>query len=127
MKWTRTAVSHSKQRVVYKKTKRRPGNSGSPVLREKDSVSIGVHVYGGAPNSASVIGLYGNPFLDYVAAFDLYEQKFGNSGRNSASGVEYIAVPTSKTPNIVENTVNLNDGTFGTFTREYGFTGVKNP
>ncbi|KAF2811320.1 trypsin-like serine protease, partial [Mytilinidion resinicola] len=46
------------------------GNSGSPVLRESDHVAVGVHVYGGSPNSASVIGLYGNPFLDYVAAFD---------------------------------------------------------
>jgi hypothetical protein len=126
MKWTRTAVSHNKQMVVYKKTKKRLGNSGSPVLRQSDLVSIGVHVYGGNPNSASVIGLYGNPFLDYVAAFDLYEQKSQRSGDTSTSGVQYITVPTSKTPNVVKGTVNLNGGTFGTFTREYGFTSVKN-
>ncbi|KAF3005596.1 hypothetical protein E8E13_000698 [Curvularia kusanoi] len=37
------------------------GNSGSPVLRQSDLTSIGVHVLGGNPNSASVIqGKYGN-------------------------------------------------------------------
>ena len=34
-------------------------------------VSIGVHVYGGPVNSASVIGKYGNPYQDYIAAFGL--------------------------------------------------------
>ena len=48
------------------------GNSGSPVLRQQDLVSIGAHVYGGSFNSASVIGKYGNPYMDYVAAFDLH-------------------------------------------------------
>jgi hypothetical protein len=39
------------------------GNSGSPVLRQSDLTSIGVHVLGGNPNSASVIlGKYGNSF-----------------------------------------------------------------
>ena len=47
------------------------GNSGSPVLRESDLVSIGAHVYGGTFNSASVIGKYGNPYNDYLAAFNL--------------------------------------------------------
>lgn len=47
------------------------GNSGSPVLRQSDLVSIGAHVYGGEVNSASVIGKYGNPYNDYLAAFDL--------------------------------------------------------
>ena len=47
------------------------GNSGSPVLRQSDLVSIGAHVYGGTHNSASVIGKYGNPYYDYIAAFDL--------------------------------------------------------
>ena len=47
------------------------GNSGSPVLRQHDLVSIGAHVYGGAINSASVIGKYGNPYQDYIAAFGL--------------------------------------------------------
>ncbi|KAL9602705.1 MAG: hypothetical protein Q9219_001695 [cf. Caloplaca sp. 3 TL-2023] len=47
------------------------GNSGSPVLRQKDLVSIGAHVYGGTINSASVIGKYGNPYKDYMAAFSV--------------------------------------------------------
>ena len=47
------------------------GNSGSPLLRQQDLVSIGAHVYGGALNSASVIGKYGNPYQDYIAAFGL--------------------------------------------------------
>ena len=34
-------------------------------------VSIGAHVYGGTFNSASVIGKYGNPYYDYIAAFGL--------------------------------------------------------
>ena len=49
----------------------RTGNSGSPVLRKHDLVSIGAHVYGGTFNSASVIGKYGNPYEDYIAAFGL--------------------------------------------------------
>ena len=47
------------------------GNSGSPVLREEDLVALGAHVYGGSLNSASVIGKYGNPYQDYIAAFSL--------------------------------------------------------
>ena len=47
------------------------GNSGSPVLRQQDLVSIGAHVYGGTFNSASVIGMYGNPYQDYIAALNL--------------------------------------------------------
>ena len=34
-------------------------------------VSIGAHVYGGTFNSASVIGKFGNPYTDYLAAFNL--------------------------------------------------------
>lgn len=49
----------------------RQGNSGSPVFRQEDLVSIGCHVYGGENNSASVIGSYGNPYGDYLAAFKL--------------------------------------------------------
>ncbi|KAL8832995.1 MAG: hypothetical protein Q9170_004594 [Blastenia crenularia] len=47
------------------------GNSGSPVLRQHDLVSIGAHVYGGTFNSASVIGKYGNPYNDYISAFNI--------------------------------------------------------
>ena len=41
------------------------------MFRQHDLVSIGAHVYGGALNSASVIGKYGNPYGDYIAAFGL--------------------------------------------------------
>ena len=34
-------------------------------------ISIGAHVYGGSINSASVIGKFGNPYQDYLAAFGL--------------------------------------------------------
>lgn len=47
------------------------GNSGAPVLRESDLVAIGAHVYGGDKNAASVIGRYGNPYEDYIAAVDV--------------------------------------------------------
>ncbi|KAF2805958.1 uncharacterized protein BDZ99DRAFT_479970 [Mytilinidion resinicola] len=45
------------------------GNSGSPVFLKTDSFtkSVGVHVYGGSINSASVIGEWGNPFEDYLS------------------------------------------------------------
>lgn len=42
------------------------------MLRHNDLVSIGAHVYGGEINSASVIGRYGNPYQDYLAAFELH-------------------------------------------------------
>ena len=34
-------------------------------------VALGAHVYGGSLNSASVIGKFGNPYQDYIAAFGL--------------------------------------------------------
>lgn len=98
------------------------GNSGSPVLRENDHVSIGVHVYGGSPNSASVIGMYGNPFLDYVAAFDMHAEKIGLPGADSTPGVKYITVPTSKTPDTVKGPVDLTKSTYGVFNSKQGFT-----
>ncbi|KAL8825654.1 MAG: hypothetical protein Q9191_004279 [Dirinaria sp. TL-2023a] len=55
------------------------GNSGSPVLRQPKLDSIGVHVYGGTYNSASVIGRYGNPFNDYIMGFDV---QLTNDGLN---------------------------------------------
>ncbi|KAK8119663.1 uncharacterized protein PG998_004289 [Apiospora kogelbergensis] len=98
------------------------GNSGSPVLRESDNVSIGVHVYGGNPNSASVIGMYGNPFLDYVAAFDMHAHKVGLPGSTSTPGVQYITVPTSKTPDAVKGPVDLTKSSYGVFDSQQGFT-----
>jgi len=97
------------------------GNSGSPVLRENDHVAIGVHVYGGDPNSASVVGMYGNPFLDYVAAFDLHARKVQLPGAASTPGIQYVTVPTSKTPDVLKGPVDLTHGGIGRFTREHGF------
>ena len=58
--------------IFYTLSKALPiGNSGPPVFRKSDSVSIGAHLYGGELNSASVIGRYGNPYQDYLAAFAL--------------------------------------------------------
>ncbi|KAM0335043.1 hypothetical protein ACHAQA_000077 [Verticillium albo-atrum] len=56
------------------------GNSGSPVLLEKPTdpknvTAIGVHVYGGSKNSASVIGASGNVFEQYLEALDVYNGK----------------------------------------------------
>jgi hypothetical protein len=47
------------------------GNSGGPVLRGPDLCAIGIHVYGGDYNTASILGRYGNPVQDYLAAIDL--------------------------------------------------------
>ncbi|KAJ4293978.1 hypothetical protein N0V90_007667 [Kalmusia sp. IMI 367209] len=99
------------------------GNSGSPVIRESDSVAIGVHVYGGEPNSASVIGQYGNPFLDYIAAFDLRAQNAPAPTVNFSTGVpcHYYTVPTSKTPDVIKKPVDLTSGAFSNFTTQQGF------
>ncbi|KAL9106121.1 MAG: hypothetical protein Q9227_008821 [Pyrenula ochraceoflavens] len=68
------------------------GNSGSPVFRKSDLVSIGAHVYGGILNSASVIGRYGNPYQDYLAAFAL---QIPNTGLNlvPVTGNSTISAP----------------------------------
>jgi V8-like Glu-specific endopeptidase len=68
------------------------GNSGSPVLRE-DLTAIGAHVYGGSPNSASVIGVFGNPYQDYIAAFDMQPTTFRLPGVPGTTC--YVRVPTN--------------------------------
>ncbi|KAL8685127.1 MAG: hypothetical protein Q9218_007964, partial [Villophora microphyllina] len=76
------------------------GNSGSPVLRQSKLDSIGVHVYGGTFNSASVIGRYGNPFDDYLAGFDAHIADDAlyivpvRSGNDAASGHVKMSNPT---------------------------------
>jgi hypothetical protein len=47
--------------------------------------SIGVHVYGGSPNSASVIGPLGNEFKQYITAFKL--------AQNVTSKIQFVTVP----------------------------------
>lgn len=74
---------------------KRIGNSGSPVLQQRDMASIGAHVYGGAINSASVIGVYGNLYPDYEAAFDMKLTTVHTPGLTSTDGVKYVRVPTT--------------------------------
>lgn len=83
-----------------------------------------MHVYGGDPNSASVIGLYGNPFLDYVAAFDLRAQNAPAPTVNFKSGApcHYYSIPTSKTPDVIKAPIDLTSGAFAKFTAQQGFT-----
>lgn len=79
-----------------------PGNSGSPVIRKPDMASIGVHVLGGNPNSASVIsGPYGNPFDALDAALNVNQK--GSQGDseatvdgNEADWVSWTTVPTKE-------------------------------
>jgi hypothetical protein len=62
------------------------GNSGSPVLRKSDLTSIGVHVLGGNPNSASVIlGRYGNSFDALRMAL-----------KRSTKGFQWVTVSATK-------------------------------
>ena len=62
------------------------------MLRQHDLVSIGAHVYGGTFNSASVIGKFGNPYVDYLAAFGL---PLTNNGLNliPVTGNSAISAP----------------------------------
>ena len=53
--------------------------------------SIGAHVYGGTLNSASVIGPLGNPYDDYLAAFEL---KVPNDGLNLLPVTGHSAKPS---------------------------------
>lgn len=76
------------------------GNSGSPVMRQSDMASIGVHVLGGNPNSASVIsGPYGNPFDAYITALKGNLAGSRESGEATVDGAKanwlsWITVPT---------------------------------
>ena len=47
------------------------GNSGGPLLRGSDLCALATHVYGGDINTAAVLGRYGNPVQDYMAALEL--------------------------------------------------------
>lgn len=69
------------------------GNSGSPVLRQDDLVSIGTHVYGGSPSLASGIGLLGNPFEDYVAAFSVEPRR---PRKQTDAGIIYVRISTTE-------------------------------
>ncbi|KAJ8124263.1 hypothetical protein O1611_g9378 [Lasiodiplodia mahajangana] len=80
------------------------GNSGSavfiqPPIAASDAISIGVHVYGGNPNSASVIGHLGNDFAIYLAALNAYTSGTLPTGatRETVANqpwLTYITIPT---------------------------------
>jgi V8-like Glu-specific endopeptidase len=74
---------------VYLTNKYLTGNSGSPVLRGSHMASIGVHTYGGAPNSASVIGPYGNQIQTYLQALN---------NAKPINGIQYVSVRSSTIP-----------------------------
>ena len=97
-----------------------------PVLRESDLTAIGVHVYGGIVNSASVIGIYGNQFLDYVAAFDIKakEVKLPGGALSTTPGIRYVQIPTAKTPDVNNKVIDLGTGQFSNFSTQTGFQNV---
>ena len=71
------------------------GNSGSPVFRQSDMVAIGAHTYGGAINSATVIGDYGINLTPYIAAFDSEPTESISAG-NGVESLSFQAISTSR-------------------------------
>ena len=59
-------------------------------------VSIGTHVYGGNPSLASVIGLLGSQYQNYIAAFSVEPRKSEIQGGPMNSAVIYVRTNTSK-------------------------------
>jgi hypothetical protein len=71
--------------------------------------------------------MHGNPFLDYIAAFDLFKtnsQVMETMTTASGLKISYVRVPTNKTPDTLDGTVDLSKGEFGKFTAEDGFMPV---
>ncbi|KAH0555794.1 hypothetical protein GP486_006262 [Trichoglossum hirsutum] len=89
-------LAKSKDRMLEYEIDTYGGNSGSPVFRKSDMRSIGVHVYGGDVNSASVIGVWGNTFEVFLSAFNLPAiPAAGAPGVKSIPGLNFVSVPTS--------------------------------
>ncbi|KAL9111829.1 MAG: hypothetical protein Q9187_007870, partial [Circinaria calcarea] len=92
-------VSKTKNKMLQYTIDTYGGNSGSPVIRKPDMASIGVHVLGGNPNSASVIsGPYGNSFDALGAALNVKQK--GSQGDseatvdgNEADWLSWITIP----------------------------------
>ena len=79
--------------------------------------SIGVHVYGGNPNSASCIGLRGNPFLPYISTFtqkDLTKINAPQGILDVPSFMEFYTVMSTKTE----------EGLFGDITEDEGLFSI---
>jgi hypothetical protein len=60
------------------------GNSGGPILRKSDLVAIGVHCYGGSPNSGTPLGPNGQKVEDYIKALEL--------AKPNVPGVQFVRV-----------------------------------
>ncbi|KAF7511346.1 hypothetical protein GJ744_004911 [Endocarpon pusillum] len=96
-------ISKTKNKMLQYKVDTYGGNSGSPVIRQPDMASVGVHVLGGNPNSASVIsGPYGNPFDAFVTALKRKPKEAGEEGvatidGKEASWLSWETVPMNET------------------------------
>jgi hypothetical protein len=93
------------------------GNSGSPVLRQSDLTSIGVHVLGGNPNSASVIlGKYGNSFDALRMAL-----------KRSTKGFQWVTVSGTKMQTLAKGTFEKesSNGTDEGYVADEAFTKLK--
>jgi len=95
------------------------GNSGSPVIRQSDMASVGVHVLGGNPNSASVIsGPFGNPFDAYVAALKAeptgsYKKVEAMVDGKPADWLSWVTIPTKESVSSGEADESNEAGTGG--------------
>ncbi|KAK3491188.1 uncharacterized protein B0T23DRAFT_430148 [Neurospora hispaniola] len=69
------------------------GNSGAPVIRSSDGVSIGVHVMGGKINQATLIGKMGNIFAPFIQALAMSEKKMPK-GPLQVSWLQMTAQPS---------------------------------
>lgn len=63
-------------------------------------VSIGTHVYGGNPSLASVIGLLGSPYEDYVAAFSVEPRR----SQTQTDGIKYVHISITGSGSRAANT-----------------------
>ncbi|KAJ1323235.1 glutamyl endopeptidase [Microdochium nivale] len=93
-------LSKTKDHVLQYQIDTYGGNSGSAVLWKPTGstewTSIGVHVYGGRLNSASVIGPLGNRIETYMTAIDAFA-----SGSRNTPGVTIETSPHSRMTEIL--------------------------
>ncbi|KAF2450006.1 trypsin-like serine protease [Karstenula rhodostoma CBS 690.94] len=73
------------------------GNSGSPVLmptKDGKFAAIGIHTYGGMPNSATVLGYYGVPISPYLLAFENKTAEFIESSAYPNGEYRIVTIPS---------------------------------
>ncbi|KAH0541692.1 hypothetical protein FGG08_003855 [Glutinoglossum americanum] len=87
-------LEESKERMLEYQIDTNGGNSGSPVFRQQDMASIGVHVYGGDVNSASVIGFKGVIFEDCLSAFNA--KPISAPIKKQIPGVDFVRIPPTE-------------------------------